>query len=203
MDEQSFRNALQAQSAQLEQIRAAARRAHEAVNQHYDDTLPYSFHLDSVARLASACGSEVCAEPRDILPILFGAYFHDAIEDARLSYNDVRRQARLLGLSDKQSLDAAEIVFALTNDKGRTRAERAGEHYYQGIRQTPYAPMIKLADRTANLRYAAQHTNPANRRMAQIYKNEMPHFIASLRPDSPDPRLALPQKLLRILRSLL
>ena len=40
-------------------------------------------------------------------------------------------------------------MYALTNEKGRTRAERAGVKYYEGIRAVPYAPMVKLADRMA------------------------------------------------------
>ena len=46
-------------------------------------------------------------------------------------------------MTNEQCITAAEIVYALTNDKGRTRKERAGEHYYAGIRETPYAPFVK------------------------------------------------------------
>lgn len=189
----------EAQADALERIRAAAHQAHEAVNQFYDGVLPYGYHLDCVAHLAQTYGVEVCQNSHDVLPIMFGAWFHDAIEDARLSYNDVRRLAGQLGLNAPQALLGAEIVFALTNDKGRTRSERAGENYYKGIRQTPYAPMVKLADRAANVQYSAQHANPANRHMMQVYKEEMPHFLSSLRADTDDLRFALPKGLLALL----
>ena len=78
--------------------------------------------------------------------MFFGAYYHDSIEDARLTYNDVIRIAKRW-MDDEQALIATEIVYALTNDKGRTRAERAGEKYYQGIRETAFAPFVKLSDR--------------------------------------------------------
>lgn len=188
-----------AQADALERIRSAAHQAHEAVNQFYDGALPYSYHLDSVAAIVQTYGGAVCRDGQDVLPIMFGAWFHDAIEDARLSYNDVRRLAGQLGLNAPQALLGAEIVFALTNDKGRTRSERASENYYKGIRQTPYAPMVKLADRVANVQYSAQHANPANRHMMQVYKKEMPHFLSSLRADTDDLRFALPKGLLALL----
>ena len=59
-----------------------------------------------------------------------------------------------MGLDEAQAFMAAEIVYALTNEKGRTRAERAGVKYYEGIRAVPYAPMVKLADRMANVRFS-------------------------------------------------
>ena len=70
-----------------------------------------------------------------------------------MTYNDVKKVAGSM-LTEEQALMATEIVYALTNDKGRSRAERAGEKYYQGIRETPYAPFVKLCDRLANITYS-------------------------------------------------
>ena len=64
-----------------------------------------------------------------------------------------------------------------TNDKGRTRAERAGERYYRGIRETPYAPFVKLADRRANITYSCQGHGEANAHMREVYRKELPHFL--------------------------
>ena len=128
---------------ELAEIKESAHALHEHVNQHYDKEHPYGFHLDMVAASVFKYGHLVCQDERDVLPLFFGAYYHDSIEDARQTYNDVNKTAhRWMG--DRQSYMAAEIVYALTNDKGRTRAERAGEKYYQGIRETPYAPFVKL-----------------------------------------------------------
>lgn len=158
----------------IEAIRERAASIHENVNQKYDRIHPYSFHLCSVADCVME-HMEDCLPEDDVLPVVFGAYFHDSIEDARLSYNDVRRIA-LEYMDERQSLVAAEIVYALTNDKGRTRAERAGEKYYEGIRTTPYASFVKMADRHANFSYSVGN----GQRMAQVYRDEMPHFMESV-----------------------
>lgn len=76
--------------------------------------------------------------------------------------------------------------------KGRTRAERAGEKYYQGIRETPYAPFVKLADRLANITYSCSKSSEYNEHMRTIYRLELPHFLESLSKVSDDPRLSLP-----------
>ena len=171
----------EAEEAILAHIRKAAHELHAAVNQSYGGGLPYAYHLDGVAGLVARYGGEVCAQEADVLPIMFGAWFHDSIEDARQTYNDIRKRARSLGLDERQSLMAAEIVYALTNDKGRTRAERAGEKYYAGIRATPYAPLVKMA-------------------MARVYREEFPHFLQALRADTADVRLRVPDGLVEQVR---
>ena len=133
--------------------------------------------------------------------MVFGAYYHDSIEDARQTYNDVTRTARQW-MDDEQAHMAAEIVYALTNDKGRTRAERAGEHYYQGIRQTPYAPMVKLADRLANMTYSCECIDEDNTHMREVYRRELDHFLAGITDDTDDVRFSLPSPMLTRLREL-
>lgn len=86
-------------------------------------------HLSSVAHYVEVYGHNVCENENDILPLIFGAYFHDSIEDARLTYNDVKAIANKY-MTSEQSHYATEIVYALTNEKGRNRAERANEKYY-------------------------------------------------------------------------
>lgn len=192
MTREEFEALLTANLEAIKAIRDDAWELHKSVNQHYDTNLPYGIHLDMVADGVIKYGNEVIAGENDLLPMIFGAYFHDSIEDARQTYNDVLATASRL-MDGDQALMAAEIVYALTNDKGRTRAERAGERYYAGIRLTPYAPMVKLCDRIANTRYSAEKTNGSNSRMAQVYRDEFPHFIASITAaGATDPRLALP-----------
>jgi hypothetical protein len=140
-------------------------------------------------------GHLICQSEHDVLPLFFGAFYHDSIEDARMSYNDVTKAARLF-MDDEQAYMAAEMVYALTNDKGRTRAERAGERYYQGIRETPYAPFLKLADSLANTTYSFTHCNQENMHMKEVYREEMPHFLEAINAHSDDPRLGLPQEMI-------
>ena len=143
MTKEEFQKYQEKYAAQIEAIRQSAHDLHQSVNQTYGDDLPYGFHLDMVAEGIIGFGHLVCAGEDDVLPLFFGGYFHDSIEDARVTYNDVMNIARQW-LTEEQALMATEIVYALTNDKGRTRAERAGEKYYKGIRETLYAPFVKL-----------------------------------------------------------
>ena len=167
----------------IDDIQCAAHTAHSDVNQFYGNGLPYSYHLDSVAEYVRRYGHLVCNLHQDVLPLMFGAYFHDSIEDARLSYNDVTKKALEIGLSDVQAYMGAEIVYALTNEKGRTREERANQRYYEGIRLTPYAPFCKMCDRLANLKFSAQQIDKSNIHMLEVYRNELPHFITAIQPE--------------------
>lgn len=180
-------------AAQIEQIRQSAHELHQSVNQTYGDSLPYGFHLDMVVNNIRDFGHLVCRSEADVLTLFFGGYYHDSIEDARLTYNDVMKVARGF-LTEEQALMATEIVYALTNDKGRTRAERAGEKYYRGIRETPYAPFVKLCDRLANITYSCAEVDSGNSRMKEVYKSEVPHFLQAINPHSDDERFMVPQE---------
>ncbi len=128
---------------------------------------------------------------------------HDSIEDARLTYNDVTSVARMV-MEETQAKMAAEIVYALTNEKGRTRAERANDKYYEGIRTTPYAPMCKMADRLANVGYAAHNPSHKNGVMKDVYAREMGHFLDSIVVEHPaDPRMGVPKAMVDKLNEIL
>ena len=144
-------------------------------NQKYDDK-PYSFHLKMVGELAEKYVRQVCYVEEHIIPIIFGAYFHDSIEDARMTYNDVLHTASKY-MNKYQAKIAADIVYALTNEKGHNRAERANEKYWEGIRNTLYAPFVKWCDKFANAKYSIESDN---KKMASLYKKEIPHFIADI-----------------------
>jgi (p)ppGpp synthase/HD superfamily hydrolase len=102
---------------------------------------------------------------RDV--VISSAWCHDLIEDTRNTYSDVLKAT---------SLEVAEIVYALTNEKGKTRKERANEKYYSGIRNTPYATFVKLCDRIANIQYSMSQRS----RMLEMYRKETPDFINTL-----------------------
>jgi len=92
---------------------------------------------------------------------------HDTIEDTRASYNDVVKH---LGQ------DAADIVYAVTNEKGKNRSERANEKYYAGIVARPGAVFVKLCDRIANVQYGKMTGSS----MYEKYRKENDHFVQSL-----------------------
>lgn len=152
-------------------IKAAAYEIHAEVNQMYDNR-PYGYHLDMVANFVKEYISE---DNEHYMGVIFGAYFHDTIEDARLTYNNVMELAKMY-LDDEDALIGTEIVYALTNEKGRTRAERANDKYYNDICNTPYAPLVKMADRMANMSYSIEKGST----MANVYRKELPHFIEAI-----------------------
>ena len=202
MRKEEFRKFYNDYKKKIEQIRTAAHALHAHVNQHYDKVHPYGFHLDMVADAVYRYGHLVCVNETDVLPLFFGAYFHDSIEDARQTYNDVLDIARQY-MNEEQAHTATEIVYALTNDKGRNRAERAGERYYKGIRETPYAPFVKMADRLANITFSCSEEGPKGGRMREVYKGEMAHFLPSINPHSKDPRLGVPIEMIEALAEIL
>lgn len=176
----------------INEIRNDAHALHASVNHAYDRIRPYGFHLDMVVNWVRKYIEEVCVSEQDILPIYFAAFYHDSIEDARLSYNDVMRIAKEL-MDEEQAYLATEIVYALTNEKGRNRAERANEKYFAGIREIPYAPFVKLADRLANTSYAFSKGTADSLRMSKVYREELPGFLEALKVEGTDVRFSLPE----------
>jgi (p)ppGpp synthase/HD superfamily hydrolase len=147
---------------------------HKNTNHWYDKYLPYEFHLRMVVQAAKdfihllkdldTDVDDINLTTEDIISASWG---HDLIEDCRVSYNDVRQH---LGQ------EAADIVYAVSNDKGKNRKERAGEKYYEGIRNTPGAVFVKLCDRIANVQYSKMTKS----RMFEMYKGENLEFTKSL-----------------------
>lgn len=202
MTRTEFEQLLKQNERRMATARERAHRAHHLVNQHYDRTHPYGLHLDMVAGFVMEYGHQVLADPEELPALMFAAYFHDAIEDARLTYNDMMQLAKVF-VGERHAVLATEIIYALTNEKGRTRAERANEAYYRGIRTTPYAPFVKMADRLANATYSQtmSHKSTDSHRMLDVYSRELPHFLESITVENPeDPRLIIPKDMVERLR---
>ena len=138
---------------------------HHKTNHFYDRYLPYEFHLRMVNNVYEDFQHLLDEELNDYCGKAVWA--HDTIEDTRVSYNDVKNQ-----LGD----EVADIVYAVTNDKGKNRKERAGDKYYEGIRNTPGAVFVKLCDRIANVQYGKMTKS----RMFEMYKKENAEFIRQL-----------------------
>lgn len=138
---------------------------HRKVNHLYGN-YDYQLHLDAVETVHKQFQDEA---PKDIPDsVLYKAcYGHDLIEDTRLTYNDIK---------DVLGMDAAEIIYALTNSKGRTRAERANKNYYHNIRLTPGAQFVKICDRIANVRFSKF----SGSRMFYKYREENLGFMNSI-----------------------
>lgn len=173
-----------------ETIRSTAAELHKDVNQTYGDK-PYVYHLDMVAEFAMHFGHLVCESETDIAKIIFGSYFHDVIEDTRNTYNDVLKIAKRFFTYQEDALHATEIVYALTNEKGRNRAERENDKYFEGLRAVKFAPFVKMCDRLANINYSK---NEGEARMFKCYRKESQDFLRRILYRNPENEI--PQEML-------
>ena len=130
---------------------------HSSTNHFYDEYLPYEFHLRMVVQAAKDFEKLIPVSKR--YTVIMAAWGHDLIEDTRVSYNDV---------SKNLGEEVADIIYAVTNEKGKNRKERANEKYYEGIRKTSGAVFVKLCDRIANVQYSKMTKS----RMFEMYKEE-------------------------------
>lgn len=137
---------------------------HKEANHLYNGS-PYEIHLEMVYK--SAIFFSYLIPENDRESFIAAAWTHDLIEDCRQTYNDV------LNATNEQ---VAELTYALTNEKGKTRKERANQKYYAGIRACPHAILLKVCDRIANLQYSIDQKS----RMRDIYAKEMRDFLLEL-----------------------
>lgn len=149
----------------IHKARAYAIICHSETNHKYDNK-PYETHLEMVVEYAYKYGYLINSD-HDLDQIIASCWVHDTIEDCRQTYNDVRNE---LGIP------VAEITYALTNEKGRNRKERANDAYYNGIRNNPLATYVKICDRLANVRYSSDNKS----KMIEVYKKEHPNFMKQL-----------------------
>jgi hypothetical protein len=140
---------------------------HDVVcNQKYDKVMPYSYHLKMVVNEVRRF-QDVIDDPDGIFLALHGAWGHDLIEDARVTYNDI------LQLNDKIKStlrfpkwiaqcdsdikfweELADVIFCLTDDKGRNRDERHSERYFDELKKNKIAVFVKICDIIANVKYS-------------------------------------------------
>tara|TARA_R110002126_G_scaffold129572_2_gene272466 strand:+ start:36903 stop:37403 length:501 start_codon:yes stop_codon:yes gene_type:complete len=148
----------------LEKVKKYAIDRHLNVNQKYDE-FTYDYHLNMVYEVAKKFIHLIEKDEQE--NVLSACWVHDIIEDARESYNDVKKET---------NTTIAELAYALTNEKGRTREERANEKYYKGIRDTKNASFIKFCDRIANVNYSKNKGS----RMFLKYKEENENFVSKI-----------------------
>jgi (p)ppGpp synthase/HD superfamily hydrolase len=110
---------------------------------HLYDGQPYYIHLDMVDNVGKDFIRLIPEVDRQT--VRSACWLHDTIEDTRKTWNDIKSE---------MNEQIADIVYALTNEKGKTRKERANDKYYEGIRNTPYATFVKICDRIANIEYS-------------------------------------------------
>lgn len=155
----------------IQKCSAYAIKCHADTNHTYDGK-PYSVHLSLVFYYAFKYSYLV--KHLSLRNIFSGAYTHDTIEDTRQTYNNVK---------DVCGEEIAEITYALSNEKGRSRKERANDKYYAGIRAIPEAHFIKICDRLANIKYSKDSKSG----MLNKYRKEEQDFEQQLYKDEFEP----------------
>lgn len=170
----------------LENFRKEVFYQHDVVcNQKYGDNLPYSFHLKTVeAQMLKfkhliEKGSVVNKNNFNSRPVsykeivCFACCAHDIIEDGRTTYNDLRDMVNTEDFGNYTAATMiADIVYCLTDEKGKNRSERKNEKYYKELSENKYAVFVKLADIAANTLYSKLTGSS----MYDKYKKEFPNF---------------------------
>ena len=88
---------------------------HRDTNHFYDTYLPYAFHLRMVVQVYNDFIELLPSSfPHDLIEL--ACWGHDLIEDTRTSYNDC---------ADNVHRFSADIIYAVSNEKGKNRSERA------------------------------------------------------------------------------
>lgn len=128
--------------------------------QIYNDEVPYVDHLTEVFAVVK----RFCLSDDPV--IACAAWLHDAIEDTRTSYNDIKKRF---------GVDVAELVYAVTDERGRDRTERHVKTYPK-IKGNIKATQLKLADRIANVEYGS-----ATGGKQAMYRDEHNEFEESIR----------------------
>lgn len=144
----------------IEFINYAKHRHDVCANQKYHGYLPYSFHLDTVIAQARKYQYLLSTVEERRLVVL-GAAGHDLIEDTRLTYNDIHFS---------ESKEVADIIYACTELRGRNRAERHGQEYFNTLKENRLAVFVKLSDIIANVLFGML----TNSSMLEKYRKEYP-----------------------------
>lgn len=169
----------------MKEIEEIVYHQHDVIcNQKYGDNLPYSFHLKAVESQGEKFMhliemqainnadnyKSVPISSRNI--VRTALLMHDTLEDSRLSYNDILKLANQEFGNYTASQMVADIVYCVTDEKGKNRAERKNEKYYKELSENKLAVFVKLADLSANTIYSKLTGSS----MYEKYKLEYPKF---------------------------
>jgi len=136
----------------LEKVQTFAENAHK--DQKYGN-YPYLKHLQDVY--------DVLISFKIIdNDLLYAAWLHDILEDTNIKYED---------LAKTFTTEIADLVYAVSNEKGENRKERFIKTYPK-IKKNLKATILKLADRIANVK-ESKLNNPD---LLKMYKKEFTSF---------------------------
>jgi (p)ppGpp synthase/HD superfamily hydrolase len=139
-------------------------------NQKYNKTLPYSFHLEMVNAQADLFNHIPLFkyDEQTHLNIRIAIYGHDSIEDARLSYNDIKIEF---------NEDVAEMIYLCTENKGRNRADRKDITFYTELSKNKPAVFVKLCDLIANVKFSLLTNSSMFNKYESEYKEKVVPYL--------------------------
>jgi len=104
------------------------------------------------------------------LEMLAAGWLHDVLEDTNIALSELMM---LFGSR------VGELVYAVTNEPGKNRAERNAATY-EKIRFNRDATILKLADRLANVKYSFEQERLGKKNLLKMYRKEYPEFRKQL-----------------------
>jgi (p)ppGpp synthase/HD superfamily hydrolase len=132
---------------------------HTSINQLYAG-LPYSFHLGQAVDFAFEFIDLLTEEEAEI--VISATWLHDTMEDTGATYNNIKNEF---------GIKIADVVYNLTNEKGKDRKERAVKTY-PGIAACKLSVYTKNSDRLANTNFSFESGSSMYRK----YKGEYPYY---------------------------
>ncbi|MCY7353681.1 MAG: HD domain-containing protein [Lysobacter sp.] len=127
-----------------------AAHAHRAQRRKDAELTPYINHPITLLRIL---GIEACIDDPDVL---CAAALHDYIEDCCGGLGQMTVEQGKAIVSDRFGAQVLEYVMAVTDDKTLPKAERKRMQVEYAAHIPHSARLVKLADKTANLRDIAQ-----------------------------------------------
>lgn len=125
----------------ISDVKSYALNAHAVTGCTYSG-YNYDLHLKSVVQVGYQYLELLV--PKDQCTGICACWLHDGIEDCRLNYNDIKAEF---------GEEIADIVYAVTNELGKNRKERAIKTYPK-IKENSIAKWVKICDRISNMKFS-------------------------------------------------
>ena len=194
MEEKTFENVWSKYAGEIQDMMDKSHALRSHVNLNLDDishnTCPVRFVVEEVRRYAA----QVVQQADDVLPLVFAACFHDALVNLRMNYVELVDLAKT-EMGEQQAEMAADLVFALTPNKGKRRKECYNRDFYEALKATPYGPLMFLCIRLGQVRYMAESDYRECCGELRFYDDEFPFLLRALEQNVEDARLTFPESL--------
>ena len=148
--------------------RENARNYHNKTNCYYDNH-EYIYHVDIVVNNLIEY-KDIFINEDDYISTCIAGYYHDCIEDAQLSFNDVK---------DASNIVVAKIVLAVTDVHEENRLMRHLMTMGKTVKDYR-AIILKLCDIHANASYSKANGSSMYKKYAEEYQYRRPIFKKAL-----------------------